>query len=197
MARVWCEAVLRRNGQAFEKSWYDVYQWPSLSRSTYTEIISSIILDEYDTIELRTEGVRKRTFKYHDHHGLRYPATWEKRFCLALYNARKVHLLGDVLDYEVPLKEKQSSDHGDIDVLCWNGDGLLITEVKAYNSKHSLLKAILQAFTYTSLVTTAKARFTRSFKAPDETKLIPAVSVFENADTERHLAHDSLRHQKL
>jgi len=80
-----------------------------------------------------------------------------------------------VLDYEVPLKEKQSSDHGDIDVLCWNGDGLLITEVKAYNSKHSLLKAILQAFTYTSLVTTAKARFTRSFKAPDETKLIPAV----------------------
>jgi len=87
-----------------------------------------------------------------------------------------------VLDYEVPLKEKQSSDHGDIDVLCWNGDGLLITEVKAYNSKHSLLKAILQAFTYTSLVTTAKARFTRSFKAPDETKLIPAVLVFENAD---------------
>ncbi len=84
-----------------------------------------------------------------------------------------------MLDYEVPLKEKQSSDHGDIDVLCWNGDGLLITEVKAYNSKHSLLKAILQAFTYTSLVTTAKARFTRSFKAPDETKLIPGVSLRE------------------
>ena len=105
MARVRCEAVLRSEWADVRKSWYDVYQWPSLSNSTYTEIISSIILDEYDTIERRTEGVRKRTFKYHDHHGLRYPATWEKRFCLALYNARKVHLLGDVLDYEGAVKK--------------------------------------------------------------------------------------------
>ena len=90
MARVRCEAVLRSEWVDVRKSWYDVYQWPSLSNSTYTETISSIILDEYDEIELRTEGVRKRTFKYHDHHGLGIRLLGRSVY-LALYNARKVH----------------------------------------------------------------------------------------------------------
>ena len=88
----------------------------------------------------------------------------EKRFCRALFNLGQVSGLGRVIDYEVPLKAVRGAKHGNIDLLCSEGISLLVVEAKKPSSKESLLRAVLEAFTYSTLVTKERAAFSQGLR---------------------------------
>lgn len=185
--------ALATEWQSLPKDWYSIYQWPRTARAGYVEQVASFILDSFDSIDLVVHDLRQADFRVPDHRGQAKLQTeisqfTEKRFCRALFNSPVVALLGTVIDYEVPLKATQDAPHGDIDVLCVNGDAVILVEAKQPSSSESILKAILEAFVYSSLVATVRNPFLDCFSLPRNSVLTPAVLTFSNALSGRQLA---------
>ena len=193
--RVKSENTLRQEWERLPKDWYRVYQSESLKAASYSEkYFARWILEEFDDIALNTENLRQARFKVPDHHGQAQVAQTqvlemtEKRLVRALFNAARLPPLGSMLDYEVPLKTTEAAPHGDIDLLTHDASSLLLIEAKQGGSSESLLKAVLQAYTYSSLVAHVKASFVGCYGMDESVKLTPAVLTFGTAASGKQLA---------
>jgi hypothetical protein len=179
--------TLMKEWSLLPKDWYSIYQWRPASTCGYTEWIAEWIVESFSNIRLVTDHLRQqRSFRVRDHRGQIRLRTGikqfaEKRFLRAMFNRLQVPQLGRVKDYEVPLKEIQSANHGDIDLLCVLGPLTLCIEAKKPGSNESLLRAILQAFAYTSLIASRRAKFLEDFELPATLQLTPAVLTFSSA----------------
>ena len=178
--------------EAVPKDWYSIYQWKPTARIGYTEWISEWLDEFLDEIRLIEKGLRQRSFKFADHRGQISLQTGieqltEKRLVRAMFNLVQVPALGKVVDYEVPLKESDDAKHGDIDLLCISSESALCVEAKKPEASESLLKAILQAFVYTSLVATRREAFLKDFDLPPILKLTPSVLTFASAQSARQI----------
>ena len=195
-AHVKSEDALRQEWERLPKDWYRVYQSESLKAASYSEkYFARWILEEFDGIALNTGDLRKAGFKVSDHHGQAQVQAQtqgldmtEKRLVRALFNAARLPPLGSMLDYEVPLKGTEAAPHGDIDLLTHDASSLLLIEAKQGGSSESLLKAALQAYTYSSLVAHVKARFVGCYGMGESVKLTPAVLTFGTAASGKQLA---------
>ena len=80
---------------------------------------------------------------------------------------------GNVIDYQVPLKNEQDDFAGKIDLLSYkkedkDNNGVYIIELKKPGSKETLLRCMLEAFTYYKTIADKKA-FLASFSLPANT----------------------------
>jgi hypothetical protein len=98
-----------------------------------------------------------------------------------------VSTLGKVIDYEVPLKQIQGAPHGDIDLLSVNCGEVMLIEAKRPTSSESILKAILEAFVYSSLISTVRHAFLKDFSLKSNSLLIPVVLTFHTAISGKQL----------
>lgn len=192
MARRLSKTEIKKEWQALPKSWYAIYQWERTSGAGYLEWIADWIVASFPHIKLVADGLRSRSFRVADHRGQIKLNTGinqltEKRLVRAMFNSGSLPLLGKVIDYEVPLKDTDEAAHGDIDLLCTLADNCLCVEAKKPNAGASILKAILQAYAYTSLVSSKKQLFLSSFELASELVLTPAILTFANAQSGRQL----------
>jgi hypothetical protein len=174
------------------KNWYAIYQWRRAKCEGYTEWIAELILKEISKILLVKDGLREKPFRVDGHKGQCTLSTGieqctEKRLVRAMFNSREPSLMGRVLDYEIPLKKNNQAKHGDIDLLCCLEKTVLCIEAKQPNASESVLKAILEAYVYTSLVSTAKVRFLNDFGLAPNLQLTPAVLTFAVSASGRQL----------
>lgn len=90
----------------------------------------------------------------------------EERDAQTLYIASESPLweIGSILDYQVPLKNSKDDVAGKIDLLSLSNDGrqLYILELKKQKSQETLLRCILEAYTYFKTIKNQKA-FKQSF----------------------------------
>lgn len=178
--------TLLKEWESLPKDWYSIYQWKRTSRPGYTDWISQRIEESIADIQLATAGLRQRSFRVSEHRGQAKLQTeieqlTEKRLVRAMFNQADVPILGRVLDYEIPLKETDEAKHGDIDLLCLQSGSALCVEAKQPGNTESILKAILQAYAYTSLIATRRDAFFRDFNLPPDANLTPAILTFANA----------------
>jgi hypothetical protein len=186
---------LNAEWQNIKKDWYHIYQWGSLQRKSYSNIIAHIIVNNFDCINLVKDDLRQNNFKIDDHCGQAQLSTGikqitEKRFLRALFNfanEKPLKFIGKVIDYEVPLKEKRGAQHGDIDLLACNNNNLFVIEAKKHDSSESILKAILEAYVYSRLVHSVKERFYFDFGFVSELILTPTILTFESATSGEQL----------
>ncbi len=193
MARGLSTTQLEAEWHGLPKDFYSIYQWERVAGAGYTEWIAERVAASLDGLRLVTDGLRARSFRVADHRGQIKLGTGieqltEKRLVRAMFNAAELPLLGRVIDYEVPLKDDDAAAHGDIDLLCTPPGVCLCVEVKKPLAGESVLKAVLQAFTYTSLVATRKEAFLTSFGLDPTLCLTPAVLTFASAQSGRQLA---------
>jgi len=183
---------IQQEWNALQKDWYSIYNWERVTGNAYTEEIASYILSEFEDIALERGGLRQSGFRVDGHCGKGQLQTdisqvTEKRLVQGIFNLQEIEPLGKILDYEVPLKASQGDSHGDIDMLCLHDDELLIVEAKKPNSSESILKAILEAFVYSSLVATVRDTFLGEYSLPKETTLVPAILTYCDALSGRQL----------
>jgi hypothetical protein len=192
MARGVTKAEIESEWHLLPKNWYSIYQWKPTSRDGYLEWISEWIVSSLPIIQLNAIGLRTRSFRVADHRGQiklgsEIGQVTEKRLVRAMFNSSQLPLLGKVIDYEVPLKETDEADHGDIDLLCLLPDVLMCVEAKKPSSGESILKAVLQAFVYTSLVSAKKQSFLTNFNLAQHLAFAPAVLTFAGSQSGRQL----------
>jgi len=187
----------QKEWNSLPKNWFSIYQWSRTNNVRDTEWIAARIEESFDSIQLITDGVRENNFKTPNHCGQVALNTeigqfTEKRFVRALFNMERLQPLGMMVDYEVPLKATKESKHGDIDLLCVSSNAVLCVEAKDPRKSTSILKAILQAFVYTSFAVRRREAFKREFGLTKTLPLTPAVLV--GMDARRQLDWDRYKH---
>lgn len=118
----------------------------------YTEIISEYLLEHYDLFD-QIQKIKRGNYKIGSHNGTTPRETSnrkEERIALALAQKKVLNPLGEVIDYQVPLKSKQSDRAGKIDLMTFDeSTGILrLIELKAPKSKETLLRCVLEIYTY-------------------------------------------------
>lgn len=176
-------------------NWKEIYQWKRISSRGNSEIISEWLLRDFEKIKFNKSGLRENNFKIKAHEGyckLQTEITQftEKRFCRALfnkYNKTEHQLLGKILDYEVPLtapkqEKTKKVNQGEIDLVSIRNGSILVFEVKKAQSNESLLKAILQIFTYVTRLSDSNLinKFLEDYN-PNDKKITPCILTFNNA----------------
>lgn len=117
----------------------------------YSEIVSSYLCTHIKLLESITSVTREKPYRVNTHNGSTQKAETnriEERIALHMYGYR-YDFIGKIVDYQVPLKNSMDDKGlGKIDLLAKQGEVLTILELKKVDSKETLLRAVLEAFTY-------------------------------------------------
>ena len=119
----------------------------------------------------------------------------EKRIAISMWN-KEYEYIGKILDYEVPLKNSNKDEGvGKIDLIAYNKKTLTLLELKVPNSKETLLRCVLEIFTYWKQLDYQK--LLHDFGLPQDTIIKKAVFVFENSSAHNEYKHNDTHTRRL
>ncbi len=147
----------------------------------YTEVISKEILDypekyNFDSIEIinRTLGYNVGTHNgtYNNESNRREEIIAMKMF------SNKYSSIGEVLDYQIPIKDKQTTHAGKVDLISYDDKAktLYLIELKNDASSETLLRCVLEIITYKKQINEEKLK--EDFNLNSSTKVKPAILIF-------------------
>jgi len=100
----------------------------------------------------------------------------EKLLAIAIYNSGSKFCFGKVIDYQVPLKERQKDRFGEIDLLAKSRDSIKLLELKINGKgKETLLRALLEVYTYHKLLSGSVQKFITDFNLAADTYFQPGI----------------------
>ena len=101
-------------------------------------------------------------------------------------------IIGKIIDYQTPLKNVQKDDVGKIDLLAYNKDSdtgiLRILELKKADSDETMLRCVLEAYTYLKIVD--KAKLLKDFGLPEKTIVKACPFVFFDGAQYKEIQED-------
>ena len=135
-------------------------------RYYYTEIIAKWLLDNIELFNDIKMISRENSYKVDSHDGkIKNEKSGREEEIIAMklfdfsQNQGKVFdIIGKIIDYQTPLKNVQTDKAGKIDLLAYNENEktLRILELKKPDSKETMLRCVLEAYTYLKVVDKAK-----------------------------------------
>jgi hypothetical protein len=146
----------------------------------FTEIIAEFLcthitefIDGIDTI------TREETYKTKGHDGvIKDPDSGRDEEIIAMKMYDKTYdFVGKIIDYQTPLKNKRSDEAGKIDLLAHNGTTLRILELKKPDSDETMLRYVLEGYTYWKTVD--KSKLLSDFNLPADTIIKACPFVFK------------------
>jgi hypothetical protein len=168
---------LRNNIHMFYKSAFLNYSGKTLdTKREYTEVIADELINNYirvsqpwkyipirktKSFNMNHDGFSNVKSRLNKFKNLEY---CEKLLAIALYNSGQTYCFGKLLDYEVPLKEKQKPDAlGKIDLVSVDGNTqsvrLIELKIKKDNgTDETLLRAVLEIYTYYKLIKNSESQ---------------------------------------
>lgn len=165
-----------------------------------SEVIADELIGNYDQVCKIGKGTlirRTKPFK-RNHKGVANVAARIKRFgyleynekllAIALYNSKKSYCLGEIFDYEVPIKEKRTDKYGRIDLVSTDAVNrsvkLIELKIKPKNKNgETLLRALLEVYTYYKLISNSFDKFLEEYKLSpkDYMRFQPAILTEKDA----------------
>ncbi len=155
-------------------------------RDYYTEIIAKWLLDNIELFNDIKMISRENSYKVDSHDGKNKDNDSnreEEKIAMKLFdssqNQGKVFdIIGKIIDYQTPLKDIQTDKAGKIDLLAYNEEEkiLRILELKRPDSKETMLRCVLEAYTYLKVVD--KDKLLKDFGLPENTKIKACPFVF-------------------
>lgn len=131
------------------------------TKEFYTEIISQYLIENieiFDKIEIVT---RESSYKQGHTGTTTYDVSnrLEERIAMDMYNQAEIPGLGKIVDYQIPLKNKQlDKGLGKIDLLSIKDGELILLELKTPDSTETMLRCVLEGATYQRIVSLEKLK---------------------------------------
>ena len=187
-------------GQFYSENFLNYIGETSDKEGDYTEIIAGWLLDNielFDDIEMIS---RKSNYKVKTHDGViknEGSKREEEKIAMKLFhssqNQGKVFdIIGKIIDYQTPLKNVRADKAGKIDLLAYNEKEnpktLRILELKKLDSKETMLRCVLEAYTYLKVVD--KAKLLKDFGLPKNTKIKACPFVFYGKEQYKEMQED-------
>ena len=175
-------------GQFYNENFLKYIGETSDEEGYYTEIIAKWLLDNIELFNNIKIISRENSYKVDSHDGKiknKKSGREEEIIAMKLFdfsqNQGKVFdIIGKIIDYQTPLKDVQTDKAGKIDLLAYNEKEnpktLRILELKKLDSKETMLRCVLEAYTYLKIVD--KAKLLKDFGLPENTKIKACPFVF-------------------
>ena len=166
-------------------------------RDYYTEIIAKWLLDNIELFNDIKMISRENSYKVDSHDGKIKNEKSEreeeiiamKLFDFSQNQGKVFDIIGKIIDYQTPLKNVQTDKAGKIDLLAYNEKEnpktLRILELKKLDSKETMLRCVLEAYTYLKIVD--KAKLLKDFGLPENTKIKACPFVFYGKEQYREM----------
>ena len=151
----------------------------------YTEVIAEWLLSNIKLFYSIRKITRLSSYKVDSHDGKHRSPT------VVIYNQGSLNILGKVLDYQTPLKDKQVDEAGKIDIVTYNKDikTVYILKLKEEdnkkNKKSTMLYCALKIYTHLRIFDTDKFLF--DFGLPKDTKIKASPLVFFNGSQHKEM----------
>ena len=167
-------------------------------RDYYTEIIAEWLLDNIELFNDIKMISRENSYKVDSHDGKNKDKDSnreEEKIAMKLFdlsqNQGKVfEIIGKIIDYQTPLKDIQTDKAGKIDLLAYNESKktLRILELKRPDSKETMLRCVLEAYTYLKVVD--KDKLLKDFGLQKNTKIKACPFVFYGKEQYKEMQQD-------
>ena len=169
-------------------------------RDYYTEIIAEWLLDNIELFNDIKMISRENSYKVDSHDGkIKNEKSEREEEIIAMklfhssQNQGKVFdIIGKIIDYQTPLKNVRADKAGKIDLLAYNEKEnpktLRILELKKLDSKETMLRCVLEAYTYLKVVD--KAKLLKDFGLPKNTKIKACPFVFYGKEQYKEMQED-------
>ena len=175
------------------------------SKEYYTEIIAEWLLSHVDLFNKIKLINREGSYRIESHDGKiinQESNRAEEKIAMKLfdYSQNKGEIFdkfGEIIDYQTPLKNIQTDDAGKIDLLAYNEDTdtLRILELKKSDSKETMLKCLLEVYTYLKIVN--KVKLLKDFGLPKDTIVKASPLVFFEGMRYKEMQEDRKNLKKL
>ena len=192
-------------GQFYSENFLNYISETSDKEGDYTEIIAGWLLDNielFDDIEMIS---RKSNYKVKTHDGViknEGSKHEEEKIAMKLFelsqNQGKVFdIIGKIIDYQTPLKNIRADKAGKIDLLAYNEEEkiLRILELKRPDSKETMLRCVLEAYTYLKVVD--KDKLLKDFGLPEDTEIKACAFVFYDGKQRKEMKDDREKLEEL
>ncbi len=159
----YCKAAINEPKSFYAQKFINLKDEVSGEKTDATEVIAEFLMEDDNLAKIThiSEDSRhknKKSYKLESHDG-HYPKKAnhnnEKIIEIDIFNQEGTfNHIGKILDYQTPLKTKRDDKYGEIDLLAVNDDDkkVYILELKRKNSNESLLRCVLEAYTYYKIV---------------------------------------------
>ena len=164
-------------------------------RDYYTEIIAKWLLDNIELFNDIKMISRENSYKVDSHDGkIKNEKSEREEEIIAMklfdssQNQGKVFdIIGKIIDYQTPLKNIRADKAGKIDLLAYNEEEkiLRILELKRPDSKETMLRCVLEAYTYLKVVD--KDKLLKDFGLPKDTKIKACAFVFYGKEQHKEM----------
>ena len=165
------------------------------SKEYYTEVVAEWILKNIYLFDYIKPITREKSYKVDSHDGKNKDNDSnreEEKIAMKLFdlsqNQGKVFdVIEKIIDYQTPLKDIQTDKAGKIDLLAYNENEktLRILELKKPDSKETMLRCVLEAYTYLKIVD--KAKLLKDFGLPENTKIKACPFVFYDGEQHKEM----------
>lgn len=150
------------------------------TKEYYSEVIAEWLLEHIDLFEEIKPITRKSSYRMEGHDGVPdnpHSNRTEELIAMAIMRQGKLPLVGQVLDYQTPLKNVRKDKAGKIDLLAYDAGTLRILELKEPDSDETMIRCVLEGYTY--LKTVDKEKLLADFELPAETVVEACPFVFK------------------
>ncbi len=151
----------------------------------YTEIIAAFLCKNISDFENGIPKItREITYKTVGHDGCFNIDTprEEEKIAMEMYkqslNGCVYDFIGEMIDYQTPLKNKRTDAAGKIDLLSYDGSTLYILELKKPDSEESMLRCVLEGYTY--MKNADHKKLLKDFGLPEDTIIKASPFVFKD-----------------
>ena len=139
----------------------------------YTEIVCEWLLAHLDYFDKIPTISRDKGYFTKGHDGIIKNLDsnrTEEMIAMNLFCQGEISYVGQIIDYQTPLKNKRTDKAGKIDLLSYDGSTLRVLELKEPQSTESMLRCVIEGYTYLKTVDTAK--LLESFNLPTDTIVV-------------------------
>lgn len=194
------EKILNKCNYAFENisTFYQAdvinYRGTTLDTSElYSEIVAEFVLNNLDAFVSGIKQIyREKIYKTTSHTGEKIPndRRMEEKIAVEMFNMSKggkiFDHIGKIIDYQTPLKNIADDEAGKIDLLAYDGQTLRILELKKPDSDETMLRCVLEGFTYMQTIKD-KTKFLVDFDLLEDTKIVACPFVFYNGEQHKEM----------
>lgn len=190
-----CRKAFKNKSTFYKKDFVNYAGKTKDTNEYYTEVIAEFLCDNInDYIDGIDCITRKSSYKTEGHDGIFNSASnrEEEKIAMQIFTQSREYgpfsLIGEIIDYQTPLKSSASDEAGKIDLLSFNGKIMRILELKKPNSKETMLRCVLQGYTYLKTVDNKKLVTDFGYKS-DEVILKASPLVFYGGKQHKEMIH--------
>ena len=151
----------------------------------YSEVVAKFVLDNIEEFKKGIPVIKRmKPYKSVERKGefQRGSNRIEEITAMKMFNQSclgdEYSFIGKIIDYQTPLKSKRGDVAGKIDLLAYNGDVLRILELKKSDSVETMLRCVLEGYTY--MKTIDRMKLLEEWGMPSDTLIKASPFVYRN-----------------